>query len=571
MMNNLFKSLQIAAISVICLLTIGIKCNAATVNLSTLPADQECNFNEDTTLNLDVDKTIPRITVNGILTFQGDSTLTIDDTNLNSYISATKTVINSGNVISTSSLNGSFEINGGSLVIEDRYGYTCGILEVLQGDSFILNGGTVEASFIHYGNGNTSIRINGGHLITGGIVAKRITISDDMFVLSPWNAAPATDGSLTSWASDAPDGKIRIVPRSEVVFVTGIAFQSSSGSYKIGDSFLPDITVSPANATNKNITYSIDNASVATIAGDRINITGYGEATLTATSIDGNYTASYKINVPDTRESVENASVTLSKSVFSYDGSEKKPAVTVILSGKTLTEGIDYAVDYQNNINIGTAYVMIEGKNTYKGTVSIEFHIVSGTGNTYDGDNTIIGDYTYVITDTDEKEVEVDGMNISTDSVIIPATVEVDGDVFKVTSIGEKAFYRNTKIKSITIPNTVKSVENYAFYGCTKLTTIKIGNGLDIIGANAFRKCTKLTSITLPKSLDELGKNAFYGCSKLKIIIIKSNAVIDIKANAIKGIAKKAVIKVPKKLVNKYKKKFTSKTGYKKTMTIKKK
>jgi hypothetical protein len=47
--------------------------------------------------------------------------------------------------------------------------------------------------------------------------------------------------------------------------------------------------------------------------------------------------------------------------------------------------------------------------------------------------------------------------------------------------------------------------------------------------------------------------------------------VIDVNDNAIKGISKKAVIKVPSKLVKKYKKEFGSKTGFKKSMSIKKK
>ena len=71
--------------------------------------------------------------------------------------------------------------------------------------------------------------------------------------------------------------------------------------------------------------------------------------------------------------------------------------------------------------------------------------------------------------------------------------------------------------------------------------------------------------------MDELGKNAFYGCKKLSAITIQANSVVDIADNAIKGISKKAVIKVPKKLLKGYKKELGKKTGFKKTMKIKKK
>ena len=178
----------------------------------------------------------------------------------------------------------------------------------------------------------------------------------------------------------------------------------------------------------------------------------------------------------------------------------------------------------------------------------------------------------YTITDDENFEVEVAGVsknNIS--KLVIPGTVNVDGWTYKVTSVGSRAFYKNTKIKSIVIGNNVASIEDYAFYGCKNVKQIKMGKSVEIIGVSSFRKCTKLTKVILPKSIDELGKNAFYGCKKLKTITINANSVVDISDNAIKGISKKAVIKVPKKLVNKYKKKFKGKTGFKKTMKIKKK
>ena len=249
----------------------------------------------------------------------------------------------------------------------------------------------------------------------------------------------------------------------------------------------------------------------------------------------------------------------------------------VVLNGITLTAGTDYEVTYSNNINEGTAYVMITGVGKYGGSFSQSFRILpysAGMDSVYEeGDTLISGDYIYMITDDEKNEVELTGIsNKKLTKVVVPATVkDENGVVYTVTSIGQKAFYKNTKLKSVVIGNRVTSIENYAFYGCKNVTSIKIGSRLEIIGASAFRKCTNLTSITLPKSIDELGKNAFYGCSKLKTITINANSVIDVDDNAIKGISKKAVIKVPAKLVKKYKKKLNAKTGYKKTMTIKKK
>lgn len=70
--------------------------------------------------------------------------------------------------------------------------------------------------------------------------------------------------------------------------------------------------------------------------------------------------------------------------------------------------------------------------------------------------------------------------------------------------------------------------------------------------------------------MKKIGKEAFYNCKKLKKITIKSSSIKSVGKNAIKNIDKKAAIKVPKKQLSKYKGLSKSKTGYKKTMKIKK-
>ena len=287
---------------------------------------------------------------------------------------------------------------------------------------------------------------------------------------------------------------------------------------------------------------------------------------------DGKKEVAYTINAI----SIDTANVTLNNSIFAYDGSAKKPEATVNLNGNLLTKDVDYLISYKDNINEGVGHVIIRGTNHYDGQLDISFKILpyqSGMDAVYKDEDTLIDDdYVYHITDLEEKEVEFAApADKKATKVVVPATIKTEnGDVFTVTSIGEKAFYKNSKIQSLEIANAVKSIENYAFYGCKNLTSIKIGDGIEIIGDSAFRKCTKLTSVTLPKSIDKLGVNAFYGCKKLKLITIKSKQVVDVQRNAIKNVSKKCVIKVPKKLVKKYKNKFSGKSGFEKGMKIKK-
>lgn len=58
-----------------------------------------------------------------------------------------------------------------------------------------------------------------------------------------------------------------------------------------------------------------------------------------------------------------------------YTGKAQTQSITVKYGNKTLKNGKDYTVSYQNNINAGTAYVIIKGKGSYSGTVKRSFKI----------------------------------------------------------------------------------------------------------------------------------------------------------------------------------------------------
>ena len=60
-----------------------------------------------------------------------------------------------------------------------------------------------------------------------------------------------------------------------------------------------------------------------------------------------------------------------------YDGTEKRPAVTVTMKGQVLEENVDYKLTYTDNTNAGTATVLIEGLDTanVSGTVTKHFTI----------------------------------------------------------------------------------------------------------------------------------------------------------------------------------------------------
>ena len=80
----------------------------------------------------------------------------------------------------------------------------------------------------------------------------------------------------------------------------------------------------------------------------------------------------------DSGGDISNATITLTPNTFVYDGEAKTPNVTITLNGVQLTEGVDYIKTYENNINPGTAAVLVAGQGDYTGSQRVYFTISSG-------------------------------------------------------------------------------------------------------------------------------------------------------------------------------------------------
>ena len=112
-----------------------------------------------------------------------------------------------------------------------------------------------------------------------------------------------------------------------------------------------------------------------------------------------------------------------------------------------------------------------------------------------------------------------------------------------VTYIGPDAFFYCSSLTSITIPNSVISVEN-AFRCCSSLTSITIPNSVTRIGSSAFEDCSSLTSITIPNSVTSIGSSAFRRCSSLTSITIP-NSVTTIRYRAFEDCSSLTSITIP--------------------------
>ena len=82
----------------------------------------------------------------------------------------------------------------------------------------------------------------------------------------------------------------------------GITINKSSVALDINEAVSLTASVTPANATMKNVVWSTSNSSVATVNNGKVRGIGEGTATITATTVDGGFVASCTVEVSNVTE-----------------------------------------------------------------------------------------------------------------------------------------------------------------------------------------------------------------------------------------------------------------------------
>lgn len=233
--------------------------------------------------------------------------------------------------------------------------------------------------------------------------------------------------------------------------------------------------------------YTIYNGDVAvypagTFTYDSLINVGNGTCTFEADETCG-YKGTLTANFTIVPKSISNAIVTLSDAaydqnwaeikpaVYQYDGSEKRPTVSVRINSRMLVEGRDYRVTYKNNVNIGTATLEVTGIGNYTGTVQRNFQITAapeatgtpqpvGTPNPTENVTTTPDTSTGT---TPEPMLKPDGSivqeNISSDGTYSTTTINPDGSSVEVTVNPEGTISNNaTTILSVD-QNKIKTKE----------------------------------------------------------------------------------------------------------------
>ena len=355
-----------------------------------------------------------------------------------------------------------------------------------------------------------------------------VTISDN--VLSVGNSAFSGCKSLTSVT--IPDG------------VTSIGVDAFRGCYRLIEVYNKStLSITAGSSDNGYVAYyaknvytneggskltTDENGYVIYTDGDEKILVAYTgtktELTLPADITQINKYAFCKcsgltsITIPDSVTSIGD---------FAFSGCSSLESITIPFVGasKTASDGYDQVFGY-----------IFGYTTTSSGSSSV-------SGATYQYGVYNVKEYYYYYIPSSIKSVIITGGNIPffafrnctglTSITILDSVTSIDGYAFSgcsgltsitipnsVTVIDGYTFEYCSGLTSVVIPDNVTEIGNGAFYYCEGLTSVTIGNGVTSIGSSAFYGCSGLTSIAIPDSVTSIGDFAFYNCDKLQDIYI---------------------------------------------------
>ena len=100
--------------------------------------------------------------------------------------------------------------------------------------------------------------------------------------------------------------------------------------------------------------------------------------------------------------------------------------------------------------------------------------------------------------------------------------------IFYGTQIIPEECFEYSKVNTVTLPNSVTTIEKWAFYGCPSLSYISLPESLIEIGNGVFTSCKSLKEIIIPASVEKFGSSVFSDCPGINVTFLnKSRFNID--------------------------------------------
>lgn len=385
--------------------------------------------------------------------------------------------------------------------------------------------------------------------------------------------ATVTDGTISAIASGeavitaTADGKSATcnvtVKGPAIIPVESIVLTPSTISDLPNTTHAIEATVRPSNATNRNITWSSSDPTVASVSSDGyVNLLKPGTATITCAAQDGSgVTANCTVEVTSIhvsgisldQTSVElkignTASVSIKANVMPSDATDKSltwkssdEAVAKVSQTGLITatgEGLATITATANDgsAKSATCEVTVLDANTdalgklndkiiWKVDNDGQTLTLKGNGEMPNYNNTGMQPWNSFNSKITTVVIDSNITTIGNHNFSYMANLTTINIPENVTSIGDSALRECKKITSISIPAKTKTISTYAFSSCIGLTSLTLSEGLETIEKDAFSK-TNITSVTIPATVTSLGESAFYQCENLTSITLHNSGPI---------------------------------------------
>lgn len=280
--------------------------------------------------------------------------------------------------------------------------------------------------------------------------------------------------------------KVKIKVSEDAVNVTGVSLDKTDIKLNVNESTKLTATIKPNNATNKDVTWSSSDSSVATVDADgNIKALKEGTVTITVKSNDGGYTATATVKV----SAVEVTSVSLNKSSVSlYLGESTKLSATINPSNAT-NKGVTWSssnssvatVDANGNIKAiseGTTTITVktsDGGYTAKCTVTVKKSKVTGVSLSNSAISLTVGNGTKLTATVSPSNATNKGVTWSSSNSSI-ATVDSSGNV-RAISPGTATITVKTNDGGYTASCTVTVKEKVSNYVVIYTPIVQEGTG----------------------------------------------------------------------------------------------
>ena len=258
--------------------------------------------------------------------------------------------------------------------------------------------------------------------------------------------------------------------------------------------------ITAGTSTTGTVQYSLDGTTYTTTLPQGTDVGSYTVYYRVKGDANHNDVAAQNFSVTIASKTVENPTITLSQTSYTYDGTAKEPAVTVMDGGTTISS-TEYSVSYTNNTNVGTATVTIADKEGGNYTVSGSktFAISSADGSLtppagktnliYNGTaqdlitagTSTTGTVQYSLDGTTYTTTIPQGTNAGSYTVYY----RVKGDA-NHNDIAAQNFSVTIASKTVVSPNITLSETSYTYDGNAKEPTVTVKDGETTIPATEY-------------------------------------------------------------------------------------